>query len=164
MSIYFGRHSYLSNVLFLDCQEQASVSAKLGYVWQEKSSISSTVMNLAYMLFHWHSWRLRKSRVSPKGYFFKITFKYIYLKSVHSGLKSKAIMSHNWCNILGLYFASSCMCLFSTYFEDGRMSRIFWNHQLHPGFPWLIRVTNGLKYYLLFQITSLEYGFAARLE
>ena len=31
-SIYFDRYNYLDNVLFLDCQEQASVSVKRVYV------------------------------------------------------------------------------------------------------------------------------------
>ena len=38
-----------------------------------------------------------------------ITFKSIHLKAVHSGPKSKAIISHDWCDILGLYFGSSFM-------------------------------------------------------
>ena len=43
------------------------------------------------------------------------------LKYVHYGPKSKAIILHDWCDVLGIYFASSCMRQFSTYFEDGRM-------------------------------------------
>ena len=53
--------------------------------------------------------------------FYFITLKSIYLKYVHSGPKSKAIISHDWCDVLGLYFASSRMWRFSTYFEDSRM-------------------------------------------
>ena len=40
---------------------------------------------------------------------------------------------------------------------------ICWN-QLQLGFPWSSWVTNGLKYYLLFQIPNLESGFTASLE
>ena len=56
-----------------------------------------------------------------KDSFYFITFKSIYIKSVRSGPKSKDIISHNWCDVIGLYFASSCMWKFPTYFEDGRM-------------------------------------------
>ena len=59
--------------------------------------------------------------VKRKDFVYFITLKSIYLKSVHSGPKSKAIISHDWCGLLGLYFASSCMWRLSTYFEDGRM-------------------------------------------
>ena len=52
MSIYFDGYGYLDNVLFLDFREQANVSVKCGYVWREKSYISSVVMYLAYLLFH----------------------------------------------------------------------------------------------------------------
>ena len=52
MSIYFDGYGYLDNVLFLDFREQANVSVKCGYVWREKSYISSTVIYLACMLFH----------------------------------------------------------------------------------------------------------------
>ena len=52
MSIYFHGYDYFSNVFFLDYQEQARVSAKRGYVWQEKSSISSAFIFLDYILFH----------------------------------------------------------------------------------------------------------------
>ena len=50
-----------------------------------------------------------------------ITFKSICLKYVHSGTKSKDIILHDWCDVLGLYFASYRMWKLSTYFEDGRM-------------------------------------------
>ena len=50
-----------------------------------------------------------------------ITFKSIYLKSVHYGPKSKAIILNDWCDVIRLYFASSRMWLLSTYFEDRRM-------------------------------------------
>ena len=50
-----------------------------------------------------------------------ITFKSTYLKSVHYGPKSKAIISHDWCEVLGLYFVSSCMWQSYTYFEDSSM-------------------------------------------
>ena len=66
-----------------------------------------------------------KSRVSSKGHilFIFITFKYIHLKSVHYGPKPKAIISHDWCDVLGLYFSSYGMWKSSTYFED----KIIWN-------------------------------------
>ena len=54
-----------------------------------------------------------------------ITLKFICLKYVHSRLKSKAIISHNWCNALGLYFASSRIWRLSTYFEDRMMLEYF---------------------------------------
>ena len=38
-----------------------------------------------------------------------IMFKSLYLKSVHSGQKYKAIILHNWCDVLELYFAYSPM-------------------------------------------------------
>ena len=57
MSIYICRYSYLNNVSYLDWIEQARVSVKRGYIWQEKSSISSTVMYLSYILFYWNIWR-----------------------------------------------------------------------------------------------------------
>ena len=52
MSKHFHGYDYLANDSFLDCREQASVSVKYGYTWRDKSYISSTVMYLAYMLFH----------------------------------------------------------------------------------------------------------------
>ena len=55
------------------------------------------------------------------GFCLFILFKSICLKPVHSGPKSKAIILHDLCDVIGLYFASSCMCQLSTYFEDGRM-------------------------------------------
>ena len=42
-------------------------------------------------------------------------------KSVHYGPKSKAVILHDWCDVLGLYFASSRMWRLSTYFEEGSM-------------------------------------------
>ena len=50
-----------------------------------------------------------------------ITLKSICLKSLHSGTKSKAVISHNWYDVLGLYLAFYCMWQFSTYFKHGRM-------------------------------------------
>ena len=50
-----------------------------------------------------------------------IAFISICPKYVHYGPKSKAIILHDWCDVLGIYFASSCMWQFSTYFEDGKM-------------------------------------------
>ena len=52
MSIHYYGYGCLDNVLLLDFQNQASVSVKRGYIWQEKSCISSTVMYLAYILFY----------------------------------------------------------------------------------------------------------------
>ena len=40
---------------------------------------------------------------------------------------------------------------------------ICWNY-LQIGFPWSSQVTNGLEYYLLFQIPNLESSFEASLE
>ena len=37
-------------------------------------------------------------------------------------------------------------------------------NQLQTEFPWFIWVTNGLEYYLLFQIPNLESDFSASLE
>ena len=48
MSIYFHGYDYFINVSFLGFQEQAIVSVKRGYVWQEKSSISYTLMNFHF--------------------------------------------------------------------------------------------------------------------
>ena len=48
-------------------------------------------------------------------------FTYKSIKSVRSGPKSKSIILHDWCDLLGLYFASSRMWRFSTYFEEGNM-------------------------------------------
>ena len=53
--------------------------------------------------------------------FSSITLKSICLKSVHSGPKSKAVILHDWYDVLGLYFASSHMWRLSAYFEYGRM-------------------------------------------
>ena len=50
-----------------------------------------------------------------------ISFKSRCLKSVHSGQKSKAIILHDRCDWLGLNFASSCVWLLPTYFEDRKM-------------------------------------------
>ena len=52
MCIYFYGYVYLDNVSFIDCLEQARVLVKLGYIWQDKSYISSTVMYLAYIMFY----------------------------------------------------------------------------------------------------------------
>ena len=37
-------------------------------------------------------------------------------QSVHSGPKSKAVILHDWYDLLGLYFASSRMWRLPTYF------------------------------------------------
>ena len=50
-----------------------------------------------------------------------ITFIAIYIKYVHYGSKSKAIISHDWYYIIGSYFTTSCMWRFPTYFKDGSM-------------------------------------------
>ena len=50
------------------------------------------------------------------SFYLWITLKSICLKSVHSGTKSKAIVLHNWCDVLRIYFASYRMWQFSTYF------------------------------------------------
>ena len=129
----FYRYDYLANVSFLDCQGQARVSVKCGYIWQDKFSISFTVIYLSYIFFHWHPLPLNKLRgVIKRAYFvYFITFKSIYLKSVHFGPKSKTIISHDWCDILRLYF---------TYLE---IFHLFWMQEgveicfnkLHSGFP-----------------------------
>ena len=49
LSIFFTDACIFTYVSFLDCQEQANVSVKCGYILKEKSSISYTVMHLAYM-------------------------------------------------------------------------------------------------------------------
>ena len=123
MSIYFQGYNYLDNIFLLDCQKKASVSTKCGYVWREKLYIYSTVMNLAYMLFQWNPWRLSTiTGVTKRTAFVSfITLKSIYLKSIHHVPKSKAIISHDWCDVIGLYFTSSSLRLFSTYFEDGEI-------------------------------------------
>ena len=46
------------------------------------------------------------------GFIYFITFKSIFLKSVHSGSKTKTISSHHWRDIIGLYFISFCMWQF----------------------------------------------------
>ena len=52
MSICFNGYNYLDNDSFIDCQEQATVLVKRGYVWNKNSYISSTVIYLAYNFFH----------------------------------------------------------------------------------------------------------------
>ena len=52
MSIHYYEYGCCANVLFLDYREQDSVSVKRGYIWRDKSCISSTVMYLDYILFH----------------------------------------------------------------------------------------------------------------
>ena len=52
MSRYFHGYSFLDNVSFIDFREQDMVSVKCGYVWREKSSIYSTVVYLAYIMFY----------------------------------------------------------------------------------------------------------------
>ena len=54
MSIYFYAYYYMANVSFINCQAQAIISLKHGYVLQVKSSISSTVIYLACIFFHLH--------------------------------------------------------------------------------------------------------------
>ena len=72
-------------------------------------------------VFHWQP-RLMimiMSVIKWTDLFYFITLKSIYLKYVHSGLKSKATISHDLCYVLGLYFNSSCMWQLSTYFNTG---------------------------------------------
>ena len=52
MNIYFHRYNYFFNVSFLVCQQQAIASVKRGYLWQEKSYISYTLMNLIFVLIN----------------------------------------------------------------------------------------------------------------
>ena len=55
------------------------------------------------------------------SFIYSTKFKFIYLKYVHSVPKFKVTISHYLCCLLGLYFASYHMLLFSTYHEDSRM-------------------------------------------
>ena len=52
MSIYFYGYEYLANILFLHCQEQATISVNHGYIWQEKTDISYTVEYVDDILFN----------------------------------------------------------------------------------------------------------------
>ena len=115
--------------MFLNCQEQASVSVKRGYICKEKSSISSIVMYLAYMLFHWQPWKPRTITdiIKMIALFYFIMFKLIYLKYVHYEMKSKAIISHDWCDVLRLCFASSFYVAFSHLLRIWEDVGICWN-------------------------------------
>ena len=71
-------------------------------------------------LFRWQPWLTSTitSVIKRQAFVCFITFKSIYLKSIHSGPKSKVTISHDWCDGIGLKFSSFCMCRFSTYFEE----------------------------------------------
>ena len=80
-------------------------------------------MYLDYILFH------RQTRppstitgvIKRTYYVYFITLESIYIKSIHSGPELKSTISHDLCCVLGLYFDSSHMWKFTTYFEDGRI-------------------------------------------
>ena len=123
MSIHFYGYGYLSNVSFLDCQITG------------QSFIENWVRTAVEVIYIFYSYAfvlyaVPLTSVTPNNnhgchqkdiFFLFMMFKYIYLKSVHSGPKSNAIISHDWCDILGLYFAYSRMWRLSNYFEDKRM-------------------------------------------
>ena len=117
----------MANVSFLDCQEQDSISVKRWYIWWENAYISSTVMHLADIFLNWKPWPTKKITgvFKRKDFAYFITFKSMYLKYVHSGPNSKAIISHNWWDVLWLYLVYSCMWQFFTYFEYRRILESF---------------------------------------
>ena len=76
-----------------------------------------------FVLINWQPWwpSTITGVIKRTAFVYFITFKFIYLKSGSSGTKSKAIISHDWCAVLGLYFTSSGIWQFFTDFEEGRM-------------------------------------------
>ena len=76
-----------------------------------------------FILFLWQPWcpSTITSVIKRTAFVYFVMFKFIYLKSGHYGTKSKAIVSHAWSAVLGLYFTSSGIWQFSIYFEEGRM-------------------------------------------
>ena len=84
-------------------------------------------------------------------------YKLICLKSVHYGLKSKAVILQDWCDILRLYFASSRMWRLSTYFEDGGMLESF---GVNSSYDSLDQVESQMDsndiYYFEFQTWNLD--------
>ena len=88
------------------------------------------------------------------------TFESIYLKAIHYGQKFKANLSHDMCYLLGLYFNSSYMWQFTTYFTYGKILEYI--GILQPVLPWLVKVTNGIEYCLIFRIRNLESGFCSQ--
>ena len=104
-----------------------------------------------------------QSRVSSKGHilFIFITFKYIYLKYVHYGPKPKAIISHDWCDVLGLYFSSYGMWKFSTYFEDKKNLESAGINSSQDFLDWFeSQMDSNTIYYLKFQTWNLALQLA----
>ena len=94
--------------------------------------------------------------IKRKFFVYFITFKYIYLKYVHSGPKSKAIISHDWCDVIRLYFASTRMWIFSTYFKVGRMLEYFGINSIHDFFDLVkSQMDSNTIYYFKFQTYNL---------
>ena len=150
MSIYFHGYDYFSNVFFLDYQEQARVSEKRGYVWQEKSSIYSAFIFLDYILFHWNPWWL----ITITGVIKMTAFVYLlrlnpyisnlYILDRNTRLSSTQLVWHNQITFRFFSYVANIHLLWRR--ED---VGICWNH-FQTVFPWSIRVTNGLEYYLFF--------------
>ena len=164
MSIYLYWYYYLANVSFLDCQEQANVSVKCGYILKEKSSISYTVMHLAY-IFSLTSMTVEHTC----GCHQKDRFCLFYYIQIHISQFCKFWIKIQGNHLTQLVWHNRIIFCFFSYIDifhllQRRGGVGICCNQLQPGFPWLSRVSNGLKYYLLFQIPTLESGFVVGLE
>ena len=89
-------------------------------------------MYLAYILFHFQPCPPITIKVIIER-----KIESIHLKSVHSGPKSKANISHDLCYVIGLYFASSCMRKLSTYFEYEKVLEYIGIISRHNSLDWV---------------------------
>ena len=88
-----------------------------------------------------------------------ITFKSKCLKYVHSGPKSNAIILHDWCDVLELYFGSSHLWLFSTYLEDRRMQKhVGINYRYYSLDQVESQMDSNNIYYFEFQTWNLDFS------
>ena len=111
------------------------------------------------MLFYWLPWwPITITGVIKRiSFIYFITFKSIYIKYVNSGPKPKSIISHDWCDVLGIYFSSYFMWQFSTYFEDKRMLESVGINTIQDSLDWVeSQMDSNTIYYFKFQTWNLD--------
>ena len=151
MSIHFYGYVYLVHVLFRYCQYQSKILVKRRYVCWDKSYISSLFIYLDYIFVLLSSMSSKHDHVYRQKDIFSIFlwFKSIHIKSVHSGPKIKATISKDMYCVRGLYFKSSCMWKFFTYFEDRKVLESVGIIPLQDSLDWVeSQMESNTIYYL----------------
>ena len=117
---YFYGNNYLDNVFFLTTKNRPYFQLNVDTYYVIIHIYILQLLIWILFLFRWQPWLTSTitSVIKRQAFVCFITFKSIYLKSIHSGPKSKVTISHDWCDGIGLKFFSFCMCRFSTYFEE----------------------------------------------